>query len=206
MCGRYSFGRTDRLDWISFGVAPIPDLVPNWNISPGTNVLAVRQRTTGREAKMLRWGLVPHWAQDPSIGHRLVNARAESAHEKPAFRDGFAVRRCLLPADGFYEWQVVQGQKKKQPWRVERQDGRLCALGAIWERWRLPSGESLETCVILTVPANRELAPIHDRMPVIVTPEAYGEWLSPATSLDRVRTLSSPAPDSLLEVSPESSL
>ena len=191
MCGRYSFGRTDRVDWGRFGVPPVPDLVPNWNISPGSDVLAVREGETA----LLRWGLVPAWAGDPSIGNRLINARSESAEEKPAFRDAFRTRRCLLVADGFYEWESVAGQKRRQPWRVEGTDGAIFAMGSLWESWFDRRGTRLESCTILTVPANGALAHIHDRMPLIVAPADYAEWIAQGTPAERVRALCCPAPD-----------
>ena len=199
MCGRYSLGKTDHLDWGRFGVAPNPCLEPHWNIAPGTDVLAIRDSRDGREATWLRWGLIPHWAKDPGIGNRHVNARAESADEKPAFRDAFRSRRCILPADGFYEWQAIPGQKRKQPWRVESKDGAIFALGALWESWRAPGGETRETCTVLTVPVNDALRHIHDRMPVLVAPADYGEWLSLGSAMDVVKALCRPAPDDLLD-------
>ena len=123
MCGRYSFGKLDRVDWGKFGVPPVPDLPPRWNISPGANVIAVRHGAEGNETAALRWGLIPSWAKDPAVGRKLANARAETAHEKPSFRAAFRARRCLLPADGFYEWQVVPRHRHRLPWRIERADG-----------------------------------------------------------------------------------
>lgn len=189
MCGRYSLGRTDRMDWARFGVPPLPALDPRWNIAPGTDVLAVRHAGDANETAWLRWGLVPSWAKEPSIGHKLANARAETAHEKPSFRAAFKARRCLLPADGFYEWQAVTGQRKKQPWRIERADGDILALGALWEFWRDSEGGTLESCTVLTVPVNQALAHIHDRLPLIVEPHEWHRWLSPHTTVDKARDL-----------------
>lgn len=199
MCGRYSLGKTDCVDWGGFGVAPVPGLVPHWNIAPGSEVVAVRASTRGREVVLLRWGLIPIWAKDPSIGNRLVNARAESAHTTPAFRDAFAARRCLLPADGFYEWQVVPGQKRKQPWRIAALDGGTLALGALWESWRDPAGGTRDTCTILTVPVNDALREIHDRMPVIIGPRNYGSWLAVDSPIEQARALCRPAPNAALQ-------
>lgn len=198
MCGRYSLGKTDRLDWVRFGVPAIRNLKPHWNIAPGADVVAIREGRFGREAATLRWGLIPNWSRDPAIGDRLANARAESAHEKPAFSAAFKARRCLLPADGFYEWQVVPGQKRRQPWRVEPTDGGVLALGGLWEHWRGADGEERETCTILTVPVNDALAHIHDRMPVIVAPAAFAAWLSRETSIARARELCRSTPGALL--------
>jgi len=199
MCGRYSLGKTDRLDWVRFGVAPLRDLAPHWNIAPGTDVLAIREGKNGRRATILRWGLIPGWATDPAIGHRLANGRAESADVKPAFRDAFRARRCLLPADGFYEWEGVKGQKGRQPWRVEPKDGSVVALGGLWDSWRDPGGEVRRTCTILTVPVNVALRHIHDRMPVIVAPDDFAAWLSRESALEDVKALCRPAPDDLLD-------
>ncbi len=198
MCGRYSLGKTDRVDWHRFGVPPIPTLEPRWNISPGTDVLAVRHGSEDHETAWLRWGLIPSWAKDPSIGHKLANARAETAHVKPSFRSAFKARRCLLPADGFYEWQVVPGRTHKQPWRIEHAGGDALALGALWEFWRDPEGLKIETCTILTVPVNRTLAHIHERLPLIVEPRAWARWLSPHTTVEAARELLRAAPDEAL--------
>ena len=195
MCGRYSFGKTDRLDWSRFGVARVPNLEPRWNISPGTDVLAVRDGPASRETAMLHWGFIPGNATDPAIGHRLVNARAESAHVTPTFRQAFRSRRCVLPADGFSEWEAVVGAKKKQPWRVEPADGGTLALGGLWEAWRSREGEVRETVTILTVKANSALAEIHDRMPVLITERDLSLWLSPSSSVHQARAICVPAPD-----------
>lgn len=198
MCGRYSFGKIDRMDFSRFGVPPIPNLVPRWNIAPGAEVWAVRQGAGGHETALLRWGLIPNWAKEPSIGRKLANARAETAHEKPSFRAAFKARRCLLPADGFFEWQVVAGRRQKQPWRIERADGAILAFGALWEFWRDEAGAKLETCTILTVPVNAALAHVHDRLPLIVDRHDWARWLSPHTTVDAARVLLHAPPDDTL--------
>ncbi len=200
MCGRFALSKSDRIDWAQFGVRRGPVLPPHWNLGPGRPVAAVRRVGDDAEVASLRWGLVPFWAADPSIGSRLANARAESVAEKPAFRAAFRQRRCLIPADGFYEWQVVTGSARKQPWFVRRIDQSVFALAGLWERWepRVPSTDgdapanALETCTILTTAPNALMAPIHSRMPVIVAPERYNEWLSPTTPAARVGTLMAP--------------
>jgi putative SOS response-associated peptidase YedK len=145
---------------------------------------------------MLRWGLVPFWAKDPAIGNRLANARAETAAEKPAFREAFRQRRCLIPADGFYEWQVIAGSARKQPWFVRRRDEGVFALAGVWEHWRPPASAglaaALETCAVLTMDPNALMAPIHARMPLIIAPGDYAEWLAPETPAERVRALVAP--------------
>ena len=146
----------------------------------------------------LKWGLVPFWAKDPAIGAKLMNARSDTAAQKPSFRSAFKSRRCLIIADGFYEWQGVPGARKKQPWRVEGVDGQILALGALWERWRPPEGDVLETCTILTTDVSPGLSRIHDRLPVIIAPEHWSAWLSPQTAHDQVQAICHTPPDGTL--------
>jgi putative SOS response-associated peptidase YedK len=203
MCGRFGLSRPDKLDLRRFGIESFPSQPPRYNISPGTDVLTVRVRRTGRVADLLRWGLVPHWAKDPSIGHRMANVRADTALTKPGFRDAMQRRRCLLPADVFYEWQVVPGQKAKQPYAVARPDRDFLALGAIWDYWKPRDADAdsdgLITCAILTTEPNSLLQPIHDRMPVIVPPAAYSAWLDSRTPEPALRELLRPLPAEQLE-------
>ncbi|MDX2194486.1 MAG: SOS response-associated peptidase [Gemmatimonadales bacterium] len=179
MCGRYSLGKPGEIDARRLGVVALPPLVPRWNIAPGSDVAVLRAAGAGREVAMLRWGLVPSWAKDPSIGDRLANARVETAHEKPSFRSAWKARRCLVLADAYYEWQVVPGQRAKQPWAIARADGDVLAFGALWESWRGPDGAPLETCAILTMDAQDAVAHIHARMPVIVEETEWPRWLAP---------------------------
>lgn len=202
MCGRYSLGRNDRIDWGHFGVPAIPDLVGRWNIAPTQQVLAVREREGARETAWLKWGLIPFWAKDPSIGAKLMNARSDTAAEKPSFRAAFKARRCLLPADGFYEWHPVPGARKKQPWRLQATDGSLLALGALWERWRPTEGDPVESCTILTTDVSPDLVHIHDRLPVLIQPQDYAAWLDPRTPLDQVQALCCPPADGALSAWP----
>jgi putative SOS response-associated peptidase YedK len=130
-----------------------------------------------RRLTLAKWGLVPSWSQDASAGAKMINARAESVNEKPAFRDSFRSRRCLVPASGFYEWRKLE--KGKQPFHVGLPDGRLFGLAGIWDRWKSPAGEWLKSCSIITVPANQTLADIHDRMPLVIREEDYDLWLDP---------------------------
>lgn len=192
MCGRFALSKSDRIDWAQFGVRRGPSLPPHWNLGPGRAIAAVRAGDAGAEVTMLKWGLIPFWAKEPSIGNRLTNARAESVHEKPAFRAAFQRRRLLIPADGFYEWQAVPGAARKQPWFVRRPDDGIFALAGLWERWQPADGDAVETCTVLTTAANALMAPIHDRMPVIIDAAQYGEWLSPETKADRARALLQP--------------
>ncbi len=158
----------------------------------------------------MRWGLVPSWAKDPKIGDRLINARAESVAEKPAFKTAFRKRRCILPADGFYEWQAVPGQKRKQPMFVHRVDGEPLAFAGLWEVWRdheQPETPWLLSCTIVTTRANATMAPVHDRMPVILPEGAWDTWLDPRVD-DRARleALLVPAADDLIELWPVSTM
>ncbi len=203
MCGRFALSKSDRIDWAQFGVRRGPALPPHWNLGPGRAIAVVRDAGDGPEVAQLTWGLVPFWAKDRSIGQRLANARAESAHEKPAFRAAFVKRRCLIPADGFYEWQVVAGPKRKQPWFVRRRDDEVFALAGLWERWEATAGtgtgterpgdaDVIESCTILTTAPNALMAPIHGRMPVIVAPSEYAAWLSADTPLGEAMAMVAP--------------
>ncbi len=176
MCGRYVLGiRPDALAAL-FGLDEYCDYPPRWNIPPGTDIPVIRQSPEGKRVlHLLRWGLVPHWARDAAIGHRLNNARAETVAEKPAFRDAFRCRRCLIPADGFYEWKTLD--RGKQPYYISLRTGQPMAMGGLWESWRAPDGSVLRTCAIVTTGANGLMTPIHDRMPVIIAPEHWQTWL-----------------------------
>lgn len=151
--------------------------LPRFNIAPGQRVPVVRAGERGVELVGLTWGLIPRWADDEKIAYRTVNARSETAHEKPAFRDAFKKRRCLLPATGFYEWKS-EGAGPKQPFAARRDGGRLYAMAGLWEAWTDPaSGETRETCTVLTCPANTRLRRLHERMPVILPPVEHAVWL-----------------------------
>ena len=204
MCGRYSL--TTPVEGLRqlFEFPERPNLGPRYNIAPTQEVAAVRcappaeadrgpgdgeAGAAGRHLVLLRWGLIPSWAKDPAIGARMINARAETLAEKPAFRTAFKTRRCLVLADGFFEWQK-QAAGPKQPYRIARRDGAPFAFAGLWERWRDPAdGRTVETCTIVTTDANALLRPIHHRMPVILAPEAYGPWLDPGSEVDRLQAL-----------------
>ncbi len=180
MCGRFAFHSPRELTAQLFELPGLPpETQPRWNVPPGTDIGVVRIAADGRrEYVRLRWGLVPSWAKDRTIGQRLVNARAETLAEKPAFRGAFRRRRCLVPADGYYEWRALPGGK--QPYFVEPAAGGLLAMAALWEHWLDPaSGEVLETVVIVTRESAGVVAEIHGRMPVIVPPAAFAGWLDP---------------------------
>jgi len=190
MCGRFGLTRPDKLDLQRFGVGEIPPLTPRFNIPPSSDILVVRHRKGVTEAEMIRWGLVPSWAKDPSIGHRMANVRSDTALGKPSFRAAMQKRRCLIPADVFFEWQDVPGQKRRRPYAVALKEGELFALGGVWEAWRPGDGADwLITCAILTTEPNEVLAPIHDRMPVIVRVENYEKWIVPSTTDAEVRRM-----------------
>jgi len=177
VCGRYALTTPPEAMRRLFGFAECPNLAPRYNVAPGQDVPAVRATADGRRRTlvMLRWGLVPPWAGDPAIGNRLINARAETLAEKPAFRAAFRRRRCLIPADGFYEWQRAGAGRR--PWHLRRPDGRVFAMAGLWERWCGPEGEPVETCAIVTTAADAAVRPIHHRMPVIVAPGHFATWL-----------------------------
>ena len=169
---------------------------PRYNIAPTQDVLAVRMRDDGqRTLGLLHWGLIPAWADDPAIGNRMINARAETVSQKPAFRQAFRQRRCLLPADGFYEWKPAG--KRKQPYLFHRRDNELFAFAGLWDRWQRDE-QTIDSCTILTTDANAVVRPVHDRMPLIIAPQAYDTWLDPRATPDDLAPLLRPVPDDLL--------
>lgn len=180
MCGRYRLSRRKQIVEEYFDCSSEEqDWVPRFNIAPTQPVPVIRQHPKKpiRDLSLMKWGLVPSWSKDPSAGARMINARAETAHERPAFRDAFKYRRCLIPADGFYEWQRKAGSK--QPFCFEVNDGELFAFAGLWEGWKDSSGNWLKTCSILTTTPNAVTTAVHDRMPVILDPESYDLWLDP---------------------------
>lgn len=178
MCGRYALHTSPEVIALAFGLAGVPAFAPRYNIAPASQVLIIRKN----EAAMVRWGLIPRWAKDPSIGAKLNNARAETVAEKPSFRDPYRKRRCLIPANGFYEWKTEAG--RKQPYYVFPSRSELFAFAGLWESWNGPDG-ALQTCAVITTEANETMSAIHDRMPVIVAPEDYPEWLAGSEGLLR---------------------
>lgn len=178
MCGRFALIVSGEVVAEQFGLAETPFLAPRYNIAPTQPVAAVRLAYSGqRELAHFHWGLIPSWAKDPSMSARMINARSETVTDKPAFRAAFKRRRCLIPASGFYEWQK-QGSGK-QPMFIQAQDGGLLALAGLWETWHAPDGGEIDSCTILTTGPNEMMAPIHNRMPVIIEPADYGLWLDP---------------------------
>lgn len=209
MCGRYVLTTPGEVLAQIFETAPPPEelleaIVPRYNISPTQQVPIVRRAAppdAARELALVQWGLVPHWAKDPAIGNSLINARAETAAEKPSFRDAMKRRRCLIPADGFYEWKKLG--KGKQPFLIRMRGGSTLAFAGLWSQWKNPeSGATLETCAILTTTPNELTATVHDRMPVILPATTWNRWLDdapPGTPVTEL-LLSLPAKD--MEVFP----
>lgn len=179
MCGRYTLHCSAAAVADRFGGVVPSGLTPRFNIAPSQRVLAIRQQTaeSDRELVSLSWGLVPFWAADPAIGNRLINARAETAATKPSFRRAFKTQRCLIVADGFYEWQA--DGHRRQPWYFQLANGQPFSFAGLWERWD-KAGTTIESCTVLTCSANQLMQPIHDRMPVILPAEHEATWLDPA--------------------------
>ena len=179
MCGRFTQTASPAVIAQQFDVAEPPLFTPRYNIAPSQPVAAIRiePATTTRQLVLLRWGLIPSWAKDPKIGHQCINAKAETVAEKPSFRAAFKTRRCLVIATGFYEWQV-QGRSKQPMW-IGLKSKQPFAFAGLWEQWQPPEGEVIESCTILTTEPNELLRPIHNRMPVILSPTSYDQWLDP---------------------------
>ena len=194
MCGRYRLTAKERYIRDHFGLDEDPSWAPRWNIAPTQPVPTIRQdrKTPKRTFNLARWGLIPYWAKDPSIALKTINAMSETAAEKPAFRDAMRWRRCLIPADGFYEWKRL-GSKEKQPYNLGMADDSPFAFAGLWERWRDQDNKTIETCTILTTKPNSLVADIHDRMPAILRPDDYDLWLDPGvTTASRVTSCLQP--------------
>ena len=176
MCGRYTLATpvNDLAERFEIDEYPSP-ITPSYNIAPTQEVAAVLVEEEKRKLQMLRWGLIPAWADDPSIGNRMINARSETVAEKPSFRKAFKDRRCLVLTDGFYEWQRTPDGK--QPYYIHMKDGSPFAFAGLWESWR--DGEEIRSCTIITTEANQLVGEVHSRMPVILPPEDYEVWLDP---------------------------
>ena len=179
MCGRYASARSVQDLAVAFGIRDDhveSSLAADWNVAPTKPISAVLDRGAGAVLTEVRWGLVPSWADDPSIGPRLINARLETAWEKPAFRGALADRRCLIPADGWYEWATLP-DGTRQPYFLTRDDGQVLAFAGLWEVWRDAEGRPLPTATILTGEAPEDLRDVHDRAPVVLPPTAWAQWL-----------------------------
>ncbi len=204
MCGRFALLAPAELIAATFELITAPEpLPPRYNIAPTQPVLAIRPTAAGgRAAALFRWGLIPSWAKEISIGSRLINARAETVTEKPAFCAAYKRRRCLIPASGFYEWRKENG--RKQPMYIHPQDDDLFAFAGLWETWEGADGSAIESCTILTTTPNTLMAPIHDRMPVIVEAADFDLWLLPEANSDRVQHLLRPYPAAKMAAYPVS--
>ena len=203
MCGRYELHSNPAAIALAFGLAHAPSVRPRYNVAPMQEVPIVRVSASGaREFVAVRWGLVPRWAKDPAIGSKMINARGETVATKPSFRTAFRRHRCLIPANGFYEWMPV-ADGRKQPVLIAMKDGSVFAFAGLYERWLTGDGEPLDSCTILTTDANDLLRAVHDRMPVIVPADQYARWLDPAQ--DGPQALVAPYPSDAMTWWPVSS-
>ena len=208
MCGRFTSSSPPDLIAAYFDAAIRDTLAePSWNVAPTDAVHAVLEAEDERSLYVLGWDLMPWWSKDAPRAARMINARAETLGSKPAFREAFEKRRCIVPADGFYEWRILENSKSKQPHFIRRTDGDPMAFAGLGAIWRTPDGGRLRTCSIVTTRANDTVAPLHDRMPVILPPSAWDAWLDPANwdTLTLGRLLV-PAPAELLTAHPVSNL
>jgi putative SOS response-associated peptidase YedK len=212
VCGRYVSVSSPSLLATHFGAEEVrtEDVEANYNVTPRAEVPIVAVSRGVRVLDRVRWGLVPFWAKDLSIGDKLINARAETVATKPAYRRAFERRRCIIPADGFYEWRAEEGSKQRQPFFIRRRDGEPLAFAGVWEAWYDPNVDAptrLRSCAIVTTIANEELAPLHHRMPVVLSAPVWGEWLDPRRNdVASAQRLCAPLPDGELVFHPVSKL
>lgn len=205
MCGRFTLTVSAEVLADHFKLEAVPPLEPRFNIAPtqAVSVIWIRPARKRRELAILQWGLIPSWADDPSMGARCINARAETVLEKPAYRTPFRYRRCLMAADGFFEWKGKG--KLRQPYYFRLKDGRPFAFAGLWEQWGPEGADQIETCALITTDANQEVRPIHERMPVILSPADYDLWLDPHNhEAERLLPLLRPFTAEPLEVFPVS--
>jgi putative SOS response-associated peptidase YedK len=191
MCGRYSLAAPASAIQRIFGLPALPELLPRFNVAPGTKVPGILTDVYGPNLEFFRWGLVPSWAKDAKIGYRALNARGEDLATKPMFRSAFKRRRLLVPVDGFYEWQKLDGGAK-QAWHIRAPDGEPMAFGGLWEIWKDADGAELKSLTIVTTTPNEVMAPIHDRMPVILPEASWETWLNPDSDPSDVQGLIQP--------------
>jgi putative SOS response-associated peptidase YedK len=209
MCGRVVAASPREVLAARMGAEEVvgEELPARWNVAPGSRVYAVAGTRQGRRMGPIWWGLVPSWASDPSAGPKPVNARVESLLDRPTFDGALARRRCLVPVDGFYEWQTAPAPTGRQPWFVAPADGGPMAIAAVWDRWTGEGPEPYVSCALVTTPANEEVGPLHDRMPAILAPGDWDEWLDPAHhDVERLLGLLRPAPPGRLSSRPVSRL
>lgn len=207
MCGRFTLTISpEQLQQAIPGLNVPSEMAPRYNIAPSQPV-AVVPNDGQRRLDYYIWGLIPSWAKDPAIGNRMINARAETLAEKPSFRAAFRRRRCLIPADGFYEWQQTPGQKAKTPFYIRLKSGEPFAFAGLWENWNAPDGSQVLSCAIITTAPNALMEPIHNRMPVILPPAAYDRWLeSDEQNPAALQNLLQPFPAQAMIAYPVSSL
>ncbi len=200
MCGRFTLAVDPGEFSEEFDGAEFPQqFQPRYNISPSQPVLAIANEST-KAATFVLWGLIPSWAKDPTIGSRLINARAETLGEKPAFRGAVKYKRCILPADGFYEWKTQPGTKAKIPHYIRMKTHRPFALAGLWDEWRSADGASVRTCTIVTTEPNSLMATLHNRMPVILERKSLADWLDPSPrTAESFKSLFAPFPAELME-------
>jgi len=207
MCGRYALTTTAKMLAEEFGINEVSPFLPRYNVAPTQQAPVIRKDgdDPGRLAvSMLKWGFIPLWAKDAKIGNSLINARADGVATKPAFRSAFKKRRCIVPISGFYEWQVIEGQKVKQPWFIHSADSKVMTLAGLWEWWKPSEGEPVESFTIITTDANDQMRLLHHRMPVILQPEDIDAWLNPDTDTEELPKLLVPAADGVLAMYPVS--
>ena len=210
MCGRFVSSNSPDSIASYFDAAVETEALPaNYNVAPTNDVYGVVADGDHRAVRAYHWGLVPTWAKDVRIGSKMINARAETIAEKPAFRSLFKKHRILVPMDGFYEWQAIEGEKRKQPMFIHRADGEPLAVAGLWSAWRdKAAGDDapwLHSCTVVTTAANATMAPVHDRMPVLLAHDRWDEWLDPANQdVAELASLLVPAPDDLLVMHPVS--
>jgi putative SOS response-associated peptidase YedK len=202
MCGRYAITLPPEAMREAFAYREQPNFPPRYNIAPTQPVPVVRLDEGRRQFILMRWGFIPGWVKDPKTFPLVVNVRSESAREKPSFRAAFIRRRCLMPADGFYEWhRLGEGrQQENRPYLFRKPDQGLFAFAALWETWHSPDGSEIDTVAMVTGPANGQMAAIHHRSPLIVPPEAFDAWLDPSAEPAAVQSLMHPPPDDFFEM------
>ena len=208
MCGRFALSSPTEMIRKHFNLSEEILLAPRYNIAPGQMINVIRVNVTGEmELIPMLWGLIPFWAKDRKIGYKLINARAETLEEKPSFKKSFSKYRCLIPADGFYEWKKLEGQKRKQPYFFQMKGGEPLGFAGLWSIWTdKEEGAFIESCTIITTEPNAMVAGIHDRMPVIVPPGRYSDWLNLQSSSGRLKELLTPCDPALLTCYPVSDL
>jgi putative SOS response-associated peptidase YedK len=205
MCGRFALAVKPDENQLAFPTFIFPDNMPlRYNIAPGQNITAIAN-TDENHAHAFKWGLIPSWAKDPKIGNRLINARSETLAEKPSFRSAYKKRRCLIPTTGFYEWQRNPDGKTKTPMHIALKSGTPFVFAGLWESWHSPEGDHIRSCTIITTEPNDLMAPIHNRMPVILPTEHYDTWLDPSDRTD-LQELLEPFPDAEMTAHPVSTL